>query len=235
MAASGASLLLHEADAELLGSRRAHMRSRGYQTLRFEYLDDPAALANQDALIMENLSGELVADRALQGGERISLGGDVTLEVVHTPGHSPGSASFVLDGPNWAFTGDGVQIAGGGGIPLYVDPVEYGASQKRLLEDVRPNRLYMGHRFRRPDGTANDSIIDGPRNVERALRDSLAVHERMAAAAALVKDVDLANPRAEALAPAAQALGLPSDDPSAWPAPFFTTLHGHLARAAARA
>jgi hydroxyacylglutathione hydrolase len=235
MAASGASVLLHEADAELLGSRRAHMQSRGYQTLRFEYLDDPAGLANQDALIMENLSGELIADRSLQGGERISLGGDVTLEVVHTPGHSPGSASFVLDGPNWAFTGDGVQIAGGGGIPLYVDPVEYGASQKRLLDDVRPNRLYMGHRFRRPDGTANDSIIDGPRDVERALRDSLAVHERMAAAAALVKDVDLANPRAEALAPAAQALGLPSDEPSAWPAPFFTTLHGHLARAAARA
>ncbi|HEV7663807.1 MAG TPA: MBL fold metallo-hydrolase, partial [Chloroflexota bacterium] len=234
MAAEGASLLLHEADAELLGSRRAHMKSRGYQMLRFEYLDEPEALAKHDALLMANLSGEIAADRALQGGERISLGGDVSIEVVHTPGHSPGSASFILDGLNWAFTGDGVQIGGSGGIPLYVDPVAYGASQKRLLEDVRPSRLFMGHRFRNLDGSVNDSVIDGPLQVERALRDSLAVHDKMVAAAAAVTGHDLDNPRAPALAPAARALGL-GDDPSTWPAPFFTTLHGHLARAATRA
>lgn len=233
MAAEGARLALHEADAELLGSRRAHMQRGGYQAVRFQYLDDPAALAKQDALIMENLSGELAADRSLQGGERISLGGDVSIEVVHTPGHSPGSASFVLNGLDWAFTGDGVQVSGSAGIPLYVDPVAYASTQKKLLEDVRPKRLHMGHRFYALDGGLLESVVDGSQ-VERVLRDSLAVHERMAAAAACVSGLDPSNPRAAALAPAAQALGLSPSDPSTWPAPLFITLHGHLARATAR-
>jgi glyoxylase-like metal-dependent hydrolase (beta-lactamase superfamily II) len=190
------------------------------------------SLAGHDALLMENISGELGADRELHGGERISLGGDVTLEAIHTPGHSPGSVSFVIDGLDWAFTGDGVQIGGSAGIPLYVDPVAYGATQKRLLEEVRPKRMHMGHRFRALDGSQLESVVDGPL-VERALRDSLAVHERMLAAASTITTLDVANPHALALVPAARALGLQVDDPKAWPAPFFTTLHGHLARAAA--
>lgn len=234
MAGEGVSLALHLDDADLLASRRAHMVGDGYQALRFRYLDDPDALARQDALIMENLSGELRADRELTGGERISLGGDVNIEVVHTPGHSPGSVSFVLSGLDWAFTGDSVQVCGSVGVPLYVDPAAYGSSQQHLLDDVRPKRLHMGHRFRALDGTVFDSVLDGP-SVERALRDSLAMHERMAAAAARVTSVDLADPHAEALKPAAEALGLPDRDPAAWPAPFFITLHGHLARTAARA
>jgi hydroxyacylglutathione hydrolase len=237
MAADGVSLLMHAADAELLASRRAHMVPEGYQALRFRYLDDPASLAKQDALIMENLSGELRADRELQGGERISLGGDISIEAVHTPGHSPGSVSFVLSGLDWAFTGDSVQVCGSSGIPLYAEPSTYGASQKKLLEDVRPTRLHMGHRFRALDGTVFDSVLDGRPAVERALRDSMAMHERLTDAARRVTAVDVANPQgqAAALAPAAQALGLPTEDPAAWPPPFFITMHGHLARTASAA
>src|SRR5207302_6028653 len=62
MAAADVSLALHDADAALLQSRRAHMRPDGYQALRFRYLDDMQALAQQDALLMQNLSGELAAD-----------------------------------------------------------------------------------------------------------------------------------------------------------------------------
>jgi hypothetical protein len=61
------------------------------------------------------------------------------------------------------------------------------------------------------------------------------MHERIAEAARGVTRLDVANPKAEALAPAAQALGLPADNPAAWPAPFFITLHGHVARAASPA
>jgi hydroxyacylglutathione hydrolase len=234
MAVEGVSLAMHAEDAELLGSRRAHMQPDGYQALRFRYLDDPAGLARQDALLMENLSGDLAADRELRGGERISLGGDISVEVVHTPGHSPGSVTFVLDGLDWAFSGDGVQVCGSAGIPLYVDPDRYGATQKLLLEDVRARRLHMGHRFRALDGSMFESVLDGPA-VEHALSDSLAMHQRMASAAAKVTSVDVSHPSAEALVPAAQALDLPTADPSAWPAPFFTTLHGHLLRAVSRA
>src|SRR5919199_4942884 len=45
MAADDVSLALHGADAELLGSRRAHMAPEGYQALRFHYLDEPTLLA----------------------------------------------------------------------------------------------------------------------------------------------------------------------------------------------
>src|SRR4051794_24220914 len=62
MAADDVQVALHTADLELLRSRRAHMAPDGYQALRFRYLDDPEALARQDALLMANLSGELSAD-----------------------------------------------------------------------------------------------------------------------------------------------------------------------------
>jgi glyoxylase-like metal-dependent hydrolase (beta-lactamase superfamily II) len=210
------------------------MAPDGYQALRFRYLDDMDALAKQDALIMENVSGELRADRELHGGERINLGGDISVEVVHTPGHTQGSVSFVLSGLDWAFTGDSVQVCGTTGIPLYADPVGYAASQIRLREEIRPRRLFLGHRFRALDGSTLDSVLDGP-SVERALRDGLAMHARIADAARSVTGVDLANPAAAAIAPAAVALGFAADTPAAWPPPLFITLHGHLARAASPA
>jgi hydroxyacylglutathione hydrolase len=233
MAAAGVAVALHAADAELLGMRRAHMIPDGYQALRFKYLDDPAALAQHDALIMENLSGELAADRELHGGERLSLGGDLTIEVVHTPGHSPGSVSFVLSGLDWAFTGDSVQVCGTQGIPLYTDPNAYSASQKRLLEEVRPARLYLGHRFQELDGRPLDPIVQGPA-VETALRHSLEMYGRVVDATQRVTALDIQQPRAAMLTDAAQALGLAAD-PMTWPASLFITLHGHLARASAAA
>jgi glyoxylase-like metal-dependent hydrolase (beta-lactamase superfamily II) len=233
LAGPNVSLALHAADADLLGSRQAHMRPDGYQALRFRYLDDPEGLKKQDALIMENLSGEVRADRELQGGERINLGGDISIDVVHTPGHSPGSVSFVLSGLDWAFTGDSVQVCGSSGIPLYAEPSTYAASQNLLLDGVRPKRLHMGHRFRALDGSSFDSVIEGP-TVERAISHSISMHERIVAAARTVGAVDPAHPKAADLAPAAAFLGL-GDDPAAWPSPFFITLHGHLARAAAAA
>ncbi len=189
MAADDVQVALHAADHELLQSRRAHMADDGYQALRFRYLDDAEALARQDALLMENLSGELAADRELRGGERISLGGDVTVEAVFTPGHSPGSCSFLVN--DQLCTGDGVQVRGGpSGFPLYVDPLAYRATQQKL------------------------QIVEAARGVT---------------------SLDLAQPNALALAPAADALGYARDQPLTWPAAFFTTLHGYMKMAATAA
>ena len=52
------------------------------------------------------------ADRLLQGGEVISLGDELTFEVLHTPGHTPGSICLVVDG--YVLTGDTL-LAGGFG------------------------------------------------------------------------------------------------------------------------
>lgn len=46
-------------------------------------------------------------DRALAGGERLAAG-DVEIEVVHTPGHTPGSLQYLVQAPGrpHLFTGD---------------------------------------------------------------------------------------------------------------------------------
>ena len=226
-----AQLALHPADNELLADRKSHIR--GYQGVRFRFIDDPAGYAAHDAMLLENLSGEMGADRALADGDRIDLGGGVTLTTVHTPGHSAGAVTFILDGTDWAFTGDSIQGRGGGGtFPLIEHPISYRASLKRLTEDVRPTRLLMGHRFGGLDGVPRDEHPgrrgrrhDAPR--ERRARVTPRGCRPVASGAA-----DRPNDPRQ-FAPVAQMIGLPTDDPVAWPASVFITMDGYR-RAAER-
>ena len=80
-----AETAIHVDDAALLRDRGLHLPS--YAGIRFRFLDDPAALAQTDAMLMENISGELAVDRALGEGDRIDLGDGLVMRVVHTPGH----------------------------------------------------------------------------------------------------------------------------------------------------
>jgi glyoxylase-like metal-dependent hydrolase (beta-lactamase superfamily II) len=135
--APDAKIALHSADAELLADRTSHIR--GYQGVRFKFIDDPAAYAAHDAMLLENLSGEMGADRALEDGDRIDLGGGVTLTTVHTPGHSAGAVTFLLDGADLAFTGDSIQGRGAHGtFPLIAreNVLEGDAAQTMLRESA---------------------------------------------------------------------------------------------------
>jgi len=84
--ATGAPLLIHRADSEMLRSPWLNL----------------AALAPGGRV-------RLTADRVLADGDRLSFGG-LTLDVRHTPGHTPGGISLVLDrepeGPSLCFSGD---------------------------------------------------------------------------------------------------------------------------------
>jgi hypothetical protein len=42
------------------------------------------------------LSGDLAADRSLGEGDRVDLGGGIVVTTLHTPGHSPGSVTFLM-------------------------------------------------------------------------------------------------------------------------------------------
>ena len=223
---SDGQLALHSADAELLADPRSHMR--GYQGVRFRFIDDPAAYAAHDALLLENLSGQMAADRALTDGDRIDLGGGVSLTTVHTPGHSAGAVTFVLDGTNWAFTGDSVQGRGGGGtFPLIEFPLSYRASIKRLAEDVKPTRLFMGHRFGGLDGVPRENILDGDA-AATMLRESGELEAQLAQAAAAIKVPDDRPNDPRQFAPAARVVGLAADDPVSWPSAVFITMDGYL-------
>ena len=111
----------------------------------------------------------------------ISLGGDVSITVVETPGHSIGSVTFVLDGLEWAFAADAVQMYGGAksGIPTIEYPALYRQSLQHLLEEVRPKRLYLGHHFRDANGAIVSPQVDGD-EVSAVLQASLEMDAKLA-------------------------------------------------------
>ena len=65
------------------------------------------------------VGGSVQVDRTLQDGEVLHLDGDLALQVLHTPGHSPGSLSLWLAGDGALFSADAVPIAGD--MPIYQD------------------------------------------------------------------------------------------------------------------
>lgn len=90
----------------------------------------------------KNLSAFLVtpyvsppADRLLEEGDKIRVGKKIVLEVIHTPGHTPGGICLKADG--FVFTGDTLFS---GGIGRTDFP---GASEKELLKSIREKILTL--------------------------------------------------------------------------------------------
>ena len=132
-----AQVVIHEADAPLLRSRRAHVDQ--YVDVRQQYIDNPNAVEEQTKAANHVISGEMEPTMLVKGGETLSLGGDVTVSVHHIPGHTAGSVAYVVDGQQSVFVGDAVQIHGAAnGFPGYEDPAAYRASLQYLRDEVRP-------------------------------------------------------------------------------------------------
>jgi len=87
---SGAKVYIHELDAGMLGSNR---------------------------LSLAVLTGDLVkpaeADVLLNGGETLALAG-LSIDVIHTPGHTKGGVSFALKNERKLFVGDTLFLEGAG-------------------------------------------------------------------------------------------------------------------------
>ncbi|TRO54162.1 MBL fold metallo-hydrolase [Candidatus Bathyarchaeota archaeon] len=87
-------------------------------------------------------------DVTLKDGDKFPLG-EVTLEVIHTPGHTPGCVSLLMrerDGKLGLFCGD---VAGASGRLGYInglgfDLADWKRSIRRML-GLKPDRLYPGH------------------------------------------------------------------------------------------
>ena len=227
LAHASARLAIHDADAGLLADRQQHMRT--YWGERFRYLDDADSLERAEAVLFANISGEVAADRKLTDGDRVWLGRGIHLDVVHTPGHTPGSVTYVLRQAGSAFTGDAVQVGGSSGssrFPLYTDPTAYRASIIRLLADVQATRLFLGHRFLDPAGAALPAQLEGDR-AHAALLASIEVEHRIASAVQQRKLVPPAFGAVSALTSAAEALGF-GTNPATWPPALFVTLGAYV-------
>lgn len=65
------------------------------------------------------VGGPVKIDLPLTGGERLDLGGGLSIDVIHTPGHSQGSLSLHFAGDGVLISGDAVPLRGG--LPIYED------------------------------------------------------------------------------------------------------------------
>lgn len=221
-AGDGARIVMHRDDATMLRDRGRHMQE--YWGVRADLLRDEELRVEAEAVLLANVSGELGVDREVADRDRIRLGGGISLTVIHTPGHSPGSVTYLLD--DRAFVGDAVQVAGSrtSRFPLFVDPAAYRRSLSTLLDDVRPRRLYMGHSFIDARGSPLRPWLDGE-DGRSALRMSLRSEERIRSAAGIAGTGSAGG--AAALAAAAEALGYAPGDPRSWPSTLFATLRGY--------
>lgn len=221
-----AQVVIHEADADLLRSRRAHVRE--YLDGRARYVRDPHGAEQVAKTAEAAISGEMEPSVLLHGGERLDLGGGVSVSVHHVPGHTAGSVAYVVDGQGDVFVGDAVQVHGAAsGFPGYADPVAYRASLRHLRDEVRPRRLFLGHPYRGSDGAPYGAVLDEDQ-ARRALQESLDLAHRIDAAARRQLAAGLRETGSvySPFALAADELGY-RGDPTLEPSPFFTTMHGY--------
>ncbi|MFE4253318.1 MBL fold metallo-hydrolase [Streptomyces sp. NPDC056910] len=221
-----AQVVIHEADAPMLRSRRAHVKE--YLVGRGRYLNDPEGVAKATAAGNAVISGEMEPSILVKGGETISLGGDVTVSVHSIPGHTPGSVAYSIDGQRSVFVGDAVQVHGAAnGFPGYMDPTTYRTSLEYVRDELRPQYLYLGHPYRRADGTPYGVELDAAQSQE-AVTQSLANESRVTAAACgcLRAGLQETDSPYSPFARAAEELGY-TGDPMLEPSPFFTSMHGY--------
>ena len=133
--ATGAEILLHEADAALLGSTSGQARTFG--------MNAPASPK---------------ADRYVKHGDVITAG-EVSLAVLHIPGHSPGGICLVEQG--MVFTGDAL-FAGSIGrtdLPGGSHMALIGAIKAILLTLPDDTKVYPGHG---PESTIGEEKRENP-------------------------------------------------------------------------
>ena len=108
--------------------------------LEAEYLTDPQkSLSSQ-------FGGETVsADVLLKDGDIISFG-DISLKVMHTPGHTKGSSCFICESEKVIFSGDTLFKGGVGRFDLYGGDYKILMESLQKLKAVGENyRVYSGH------------------------------------------------------------------------------------------
>jgi len=135
---TGAEIVIHKGDADMLVST-------------------PSAV-----LRMFGAKPSPPADRTVQDGEDITVG-KIVLNVLHTPGHSPGGMSLYT--PGYVFTGDTLFVEGLGrtDLPGGSWDTMYESITKRLLTLPDETVVLPGHNYgRMPTSTIQNERINNP-------------------------------------------------------------------------
>lgn len=167
---TGGAIHIHRADADFT-DRDRYLEKYCRDALRL--MGDADQIPHSEAFQRQLLGREWGVERRLDDGDTVDLGGDIRLEVVHTPGHTPGSASFYWESEGWLFSGDAINGHGGRapGFPLYFDATDYRNTVKRV-RDMPVKTLAQAHRYRW-SATTQEAIRTGA-EVQQTLDDSAA-------------------------------------------------------------
>jgi glyoxylase-like metal-dependent hydrolase (beta-lactamase superfamily II) len=222
-----AKVVIHEADAPFLRSRRTHVEE--YLAARARYINDPAGEAKITAACEAAISGEMEPHVMVRHGDKISLGPDVSITVHSVPGHTAGSVAYVVDGQQDVFVGDAVQIHGAAnGFPGYADPDAYRASLLHLRDEVKPNRLFLGHPYRSQGAEPLGVVLDREQAAEK-IQESLDVEAKVRSSTESIglDGPGIATTSWSPFCCIANHLRY-EGDPTLEPSPFFTTMHGYF-------
>jgi glyoxylase-like metal-dependent hydrolase (beta-lactamase superfamily II) len=161
---------LHRDDVHLAEGPAAHLRSRTDASALLRLLGREDLVPEREAVLRQVIGKSVGVDRVLEDGDGVDLGRGVRLEVVHTPGHTPGSVCFFWPAEGILFCGDAIQ---GHGWRAGVAPLYFGADYLDSLERIaslNASTLCMGHTFGW-SGVSNDPVRRGP-EVAETLRSS---------------------------------------------------------------
>jgi glyoxylase-like metal-dependent hydrolase (beta-lactamase superfamily II) len=137
----------HELDRDQLADPEVALAER---YLAFATSDGVGPPPERIETMRERLGRPVRIDRALEGDTSLDLGGR-RAEILHAPGHSPGSVVVWLPDASAALIGDaamgrGIPFVDGGLMypPMYAPPRAYIESIARL-EALRPSLILSGH------------------------------------------------------------------------------------------
>jgi glyoxylase-like metal-dependent hydrolase (beta-lactamase superfamily II) len=147
----------HDAEAILaaVGSRRltAILSTHGHN----DHIDAAEALADatgapillhpEDRMLWDEIYPDLAPDDDLEDTREIRVGGDIVLETLHTPGHSPGACCFYWRAGGAVFSGDTLFKGGPGatGRSFSSFPTIINSIKSRLLGLPPQTVVHTGH------------------------------------------------------------------------------------------
>ena len=145
--AKGAQIYSHMGDAQQMADLRLQ-----WNMLYEQFAGDLQIPPERRTTYDQEAGSEVPVDRPLEDGQTLRFG-EVTIQVIHTPGHTQGSVCYYLPDEGLLFTGDTVCGAGFfGGLPQIADPEQYIHTLQRL-EQLHPAAVYSAH----TDGCLDDA------------------------------------------------------------------------------
>ena len=132
-----------------------------------EATDAPILLHPDDRMLYDRLPEQAKAftmsasngpppDQALEPGQPVEVGG-LTFEVRHTPGHSPGSVSFILHGED---EGDGLVIPGDTVFAGSIGRTDlWGGDYAQLIQSIKSELMSLPEGYRMIPGHGPETTV----------------------------------------------------------------------------